>query len=275
MRPQLIYSRHACFNRLLIPWLQLLPLSWLFIRLARRYGVTFTDPSTLKSVGKLFAPTGYLVLRTASITFTYAIATGLTARAGPAAAACHQVCFQLWLASSLLADSLAVACQTMLARSLAARDTATAQEVVSRCVSMAGLLGCLLALLLALGRSAIPAAFTQDAAVLALVGAVLPWVVASQPVNALAFVWDGVLFGAGGFRYASVQMALCALPAVVIMNLGPHAVEGAAAAAKLQWVWLGLCLVMAFRAASIWAPYSLRLPPFAVLRAPAAPAKQQ
>lgn len=95
-------------------------------------------------------------------------------------------------------------------------------------------------------------------------------------MNALAFVWDGVLFGAGGFRYASVQMALCALPAVVIMNLGPHAVEGAAAAAaKLQWVWLGLCLVMGFRAASIWAPYSLRLPPFAVLRAPAAPAKQQ
>jgi hypothetical protein len=35
--------------------------------------------------------TGYLVLRTAAITFTYAIATGLTARAGPAAAACHQV----------------------------------------------------------------------------------------------------------------------------------------------------------------------------------------
>lgn len=67
-------------------------------------------------------------------------------------------------------------------------------------MGMAGLLGCLLALLLALGRSAIPAAFTQDAAVLALVGAVLPWVVASQPVNALAFVWDGVLFGAGGFR---------------------------------------------------------------------------
>lgn len=35
---------------------------------------------------------GYLVLRTAAITFTYAIATGLTARAGPSAAACHQVC---------------------------------------------------------------------------------------------------------------------------------------------------------------------------------------
>lgn len=257
--------------------MQLLPLSWLFIRLARRYGVSFNDSSTLKSVGKLFAPTGYLVLRTAAITFTYAIATGLTARAGPAAAACHQVCFQLWLASSLMADSLAVACQTMLARSMAAKDTSTAKGVVQRCVSMAALLGCLLALLLGLGRDAIPAAFTQDAAVLALVASTLPFVVATQPVNALAFVWDGVLFGAGGFRYASVQMALCAVPAVVIMNLGPHALEGAAATVKLQYVWLGLSLVMCFRALSIWAPYKLQLPPFKALQGAAAAgrAKQQ
>lgn len=41
---------------------QLLPLCWLFIRLSRKYGVTFTDPSTLSSVGKLFAPTGELVM---------------------------------------------------------------------------------------------------------------------------------------------------------------------------------------------------------------------
>jgi hypothetical protein len=70
-------------------------------------------------------------------------------------------------------------------------------------------------------------------------------------------------------------MALCAVPAVVIMNLGPHALEGAAAAAKLQYVWLGLSLVMCFRALSIWAPYKLQLPPFKVLQQPAAPAKQQ
>lgn len=64
------------------------------------------------------------------------------------------------------------------------------------------------------------------------------------------------------FRYASFQMALCAVPAVVIMNLGPHAVPAAAAATKLAYVWFGLALVMSFRALSIWAPYKLNLPPF-------------
>jgi hypothetical protein len=278
-----------------------------------------------------------LVLRTAAITFTYATATALSARAGPAAAACHQVgaaqrvqrlrvrislrseltepavtvsvchqiCFQVALASSLMADSLAVACQTLLARNLALHDTRSAHLVVQRCVRMAGLLGCGLALVLGLSRDALPGLFTHDAAVTQLVAALLPVVVASQPINALAFVWDGVLFGAGGFRcavvqamrvcapccraalvpkvantrrcaplrrFASIQMALCALPAVALMQLGPHALEAAPVLDKLLWVWAGLALVMGLRAASIWAPYSLRLPPFAVLRAAATPA---
>eukprot|EP00879_Flechtneria_rotunda_P026160 GHRR01027873.1.p1 GENE.GHRR01027873.1~~GHRR01027873.1.p1 ORF type:complete len:185 (+),score=66.40 GHRR01027873.1:68-556(+) len=150
----------------------------------------------------------------------------------------------------------------MLAKSIAAKDTRTGRAVVDRCVGLAALLGCVLALLLGLGRDTLPNLFTSDRGVLALVAGTLPFVIATQPINALAFVWDGVLFGAGGFRFASFQMALCALPAVVIMNLGPHAIPEGAAALKLQYVWLGLSLVMSFRALSIWAPYKLRMPPF-------------
>jgi hypothetical protein len=60
-------------------------------------------------------------------------------------------------------------------------------------------------------------------------------------------------------------MAVCALPAVMLMNLGPHNTAGAAPLDKLQWVWAGLTLVMALRATSIWLPYALGLPPFKVL----------
>jgi hypothetical protein len=63
-------------------------------------------------------------------------------------------------------------------------------------------------------------------------------------------------------------MAMCALPAVLLMNLGPHNVGTAGALPKLQWVWGGLTLVMAFRGASIWLPYSLALPPFRALTTP-------
>lgn len=60
-------------------------------------------------------------------------------------------------------------------------------------------------------------------------------------------------------------MAFCALPAVFVMNAGPHNLAAAGALDKLQWVWAGLTLVMACRAASIWLPYSLSLPPFSLL----------
>lgn len=73
-------------------------------------------------------------------------------------------------------------------------------QVVSRTVGMAAILGCVLAFLLALGRYQLPLVFTKDPAVLALIASTIPWVIATQPINALAFVWDGVLFGAGGFR---------------------------------------------------------------------------
>jgi Na+-driven multidrug efflux pump len=67
---------------------------------------------------------------------------------------------------------------------------------------MASFLGCLLAVLLGLGQDVVPSWFTADPAVLALVASTIPFVIATQPINALAFVWDGVLFGAGGFRWA-------------------------------------------------------------------------
>lgn len=56
---------------------------------------------------------------------------------------------------------------------------------------------------LALGGARLPGLFTSDPAVAAAVRHIYPWVVLSQPLNALAFTWDGVLYGAGGFRYAA------------------------------------------------------------------------
>jgi Na+-driven multidrug efflux pump len=75
---------------------------------------------------------------------------------------------------------------------------------------MAGLLGLSLAAALTLGRSSIPGIFSRDSHVLQLISALLPFVIISQPINAMAFVWDGVLFGAGGFRWVAPAAGLVA-----------------------------------------------------------------
>ena len=182
----------------------------------------------------------------------------------------HQICTQLWLASSLLSDALAVAAQSLVARSLAAGEVAAARRVVARTVAWGAALGCAMAAALAAagGGGALQRLFTADAGALGLAGgAVWAFVVATQPINSLAFVWDGVLFGCGGFRFACGAMAAACAPAVALMLL---LARGAASpGAALAGVWAGLALAMALRWLTVWLPYRAGWGPFAALRQPA------
>lgn len=55
---------------------------------------------------------GFLLLvRVIAVTFCVTLAASLAARLGPTQMAAFQVCLQIWLATSLLADGLAVAGQ--------------------------------------------------------------------------------------------------------------------------------------------------------------------
>ena len=85
-------------------------------------------------------------------------------------------------------------------------------------------------------------------------------VVLTQPITALAFVWDGVLFGVSGFKYAAIAMVGCAIPSVAVMNLAAFAQGNTNL--QLSYVWSGLGLVMALRAVIIYLPYRLRRAPF-------------
>lgn len=208
---------------------------------------------------------GLLVVRTMASTATFALATALTARTDSPHAAAHQICLQLWLASSLLADSLAVAAQTLLARSVAAGNTAASQQIAQRVLRWGVLLGIFLAAALGLSSSVVPTWFTKDAGVLAAISAIYPWVFLTQPINALAFVWDGVLYGVNGFKYAAKAMIVCAAPAASCMLLGLHLPLPGNYDAQLTAVWLGLSLLMIMRCLTIYIPFRLRRSPFDVM----------
>lgn len=86
-------------------------------------------------------------------------------------------CTQVWLASSLLADSLAVAAQTLLARSMAAGQRAACKAVVASTLRMSLALGFALAAGLAFSSGGVAALFSSDPAVLAALAAIMPAVV--------------------------------------------------------------------------------------------------
>ena len=74
---------------------------------------TLTDPR--KRTLNFLSVSGFLLLaRVVAVTFCVTLAASLAARHGPTIMAGFQICCQLWLATSLLADGLAVAGQVRL-----------------------------------------------------------------------------------------------------------------------------------------------------------------
>lgn len=73
-----------------------------------------------------------MLTRVIAVTFCVTLAASLAARLGSTQMAAFQVCLQVWLATSLLADGLAVAGQAILASAFARNDYKCATAAASR-----------------------------------------------------------------------------------------------------------------------------------------------
>ncbi|MED6119055.1 Protein DETOXIFICATION 42, variant 2 [Stylosanthes scabra] len=154
-----------------------------------------------------FLKNGFLLLmRVIAVTFCVTLAASLAARQGATSMAAFQVCLQIWLAVSLLADGLAVAGQAILAGAFANKDYEKSTATASRVLQMGLVLGVGLAFILGTGLHFGAKLFTQDVNVLHLIRIGIPFVALTQPLNSLAFVFDGVNFGASDFAYSAFSM---------------------------------------------------------------------
>ena len=95
----------------------------------------------------------------------------------------------------------------------------------------------------------------------------MPVVALTQPLNALAFVMDGCIYGVQGFAHAARAMLAACLPAGALM-LATASAAGASHSADLQLggVWAGLATLMAMRFATLYLPLRTGAPPFDELR---------
>ncbi|CAN6820027.1 unnamed protein product [Brassica oleracea] len=216
-----------------------------------------------------FMKNGFLLLmRVIAVTFCVTLSASLAAREGSISMAAFQVCLQVWLATSLLADGFAVAGQAILASAFAKKDYKRAAATASRVLQLGLVLGFLLAIVLGAGLHFGARLFTKDDKVLHLIGIGLPvitfnftlnqdyvldivaktrswflkFVAGTQPINALAFVFDGVNFGASDFGYAAASLVMVAIVSILCLVLlsSTHGFIG---------LWFGLTIYMSLRAA--------------------------
>ncbi|KAM1064605.1 hypothetical protein ACFX13_029269 [Malus domestica] len=217
----------------------------LFIILTKKIDLL---PPSLKDLqfGRFLKNGTLLLARVVAVTFCVTLAASLAARLGPTPMAAFQTCLQVWLTSSLLADGLAVAGQAILACAFAEKDYKKAAATATRVLQMSFILGVGLALLVGIGLYFGAGVFSRDVNVLHLIKIGLPFVAATQPINSLSFVFDGVNFGASDFAYSAYSLVLVAIASIVSLFLlsKSHGFVG---------IWIALTIYMALRAfAGVW-----------------------
>lgn len=189
-----------------------------------------------------------LFLRTVSLLTGLLITTAIAARMGTVTVAAHQIARELWTMLALILDGFAIAGQAMVATALGAGDPARARAESRRILGW-GLAGGLVigVVYLPLG-GVLPGVFTRDAEVIAGVTGVWVIIAALQPAGGVVFVLDGILMGAGDFRFLLTSTAAAALGALVPVGLLALALDWG-----LQGVWAGMVAMMAVRlAATLW-----------------------
>ncbi|XVF08338.1 hypothetical protein REPUB_Repub06bG0218200 [Reevesia pubescens] len=189
---------------------------------------------------------GFLICRTIATLGTLTLATSLAARQGPIPMAGHQICIQVWLAISLLTDALALSGQALLATDYTQANYQKARRVIYSVLQIGLVTGFALAVLLFLGFGAFSGLFTSDSEVLQIAWSGTLFVAGSQPVNAIAFVLDGLYYGVSDFEYAAFSMVLVGLITSAFLLV-------ATPVFNLAGVWTGLFLFMTLRVvAGIW-----------------------
>jgi MATE family multidrug resistance protein len=182
-----------------------------------------------------------LSVRAAALLAPFTVSAAVAARVSDSAIAAHQVVFQVWVFLALALDAVAIAAQAMVGRYMGAGDPGRTRRVADRLTVLGLVLGLVLALVLAAVAAVLPGWFTDDATVIDAIGSVYWLLVASQPLGAAVFVWDGVFLGAGDFAYL----------AVATLGAGVAATGFLLAVLPLGWglvgVWWGLILLLSIR----------------------------
>jgi putative MATE family efflux protein len=219
------------------------------VRAVRTYRVELRPH--VASIGRLAAFGRDLLVRTIALRVTISVATAVATRIGTDDVAAHEVAFAVWSALALGLDAIAIAGQAMTGHRLGAARPEEARDAGRRMIELGVVLGIGFGLLVVALRPVLPRVFSDDPAVIALAGFLLWWVAALQPMNAVVFVLDGVLIGAGDMAFLARAMIL----ATCVFTAGAAAVL--ALGLGIGWLWAAIAAWMLARLVTLTVRFAL------------------
>lgn len=220
-----------------------------FVRRAVRLHEVGLRPSA-PALRRVAAVSRDLFLRTVTLRAAFITMTVLAARLGTVELASSEIAFALWSFLALALDAIAIAAQAMVGRLLGATLRLEARDASRRMIELGVVFGIGVGLLVLALRVPLAHLFSTDPAVIAATAELLLWVGATQPLNAVVFVLDGVLIGAGDTGF----LALAGVITYAVFL--PVAVLAASTGGTIAWLWAALVVFMLARLATLTIRYA-------------------
>ncbi len=181
-----------------------------------------------------------LLVRSGSLTLFLLFATRVATQMGPEAGAAHQAIRQVWFFTALFVEAFATTAQSLVGYFYGSGSLDYARQVAYLTMrwSLAAGLALMLAMLIATPVVSEVLVPTDAAFVFTL-----PWIIASvsQPLNALAFITDGIHWGTSDYRYLRNAMMLATIAGLFGLQLvSSDSAESFSAVWLVTVCWIGI-----------------------------------
>jgi len=163
-----------------------------------------------------------LFIRTILLNLTFYLATRYATGYGKAVVAAHTIAINIWLFSSFFIDGYAHAGNALAGRLLGEERPLELARMGWKINRISVYIGIALALVYALGYFQIGTFFTNDEAVLAQFEKVFFLVIITQPINAVAFAFDGIYKGLGEMKLLRNLLVGATLIGFIPVAVGFH-----------------------------------------------------
>ena len=183
----------------------------------------------------------HLLLRVGSMLAVFGGATAIAGRIDDPTLAAHQIVMSMFMFLALSLDALAIPAQTIVAEQLGRDDRPAAAVIGHRVVRLSIVVGLGMGAIVAVAAPFLPHIFTGDDDVADRATGGLWWLAVLLVPGAIAFAHDGILIGAGDYRFlgrAALGYLVAVAPLAVLILLVPELGIAGVWGALLLWMLL-------------------------------------
>lgn len=201
---------------------------------------------------KLLSMSGNLFVRTLSLNVAYFVSNRLATAYGTNYIAAHTIAMNIWLFSAFFIDGYANAGNAISGRLLGEENFIALKELGKTIRKISVGIGVLLAIFYGLLYFQLGHWFSNDKDVIALFQTFFWIVIISQPINSIAFGYDGLYKGLGEAKYLRDTLLLATFVCFVPIAYTLDYLD-----LKLYGIWIAFLGFMTLRALRLWRKYNL------------------